>query len=278
MKTHIKIALFSIGLGLILVLGGILLGADLNFNKIQAGITSETKVGNFSEINAININLSAYSVEISPSDNNDTTVEYPETRRNGKLSSKLNLKVDNETLHINEDVLEKVNIRFKFPFGESLFKDNTVKIKIPKEIAAKINLNMGSLVILNSNLTNVDVDLNLGSVELVESKIKDAKITCNMGSIEAKNSVIENANIETDMGAVELSGTLLGDNEFSSNMGSITLKLNQKRETLGISTKVDMGSIEINGVETSLQDDKSKYTNYLKTNTDMGSIEIDFKE
>lgn len=282
MKTHIKIALISLVLGFILVFTGILLGADLNFNGLDSDFTSKTITGNFSDINSIHVDLSAYNVEISPSKNRDITVEYSNIERNGEVISKLDLKIDNGTLNIKEDTLGKVSSKFKFPFGANFFKGHTVKIKVPKEIAEKfnlnINLNMGSLTVLNSSLNRSNIDLELGSIELIESKIKDSKITCNMGSIETRDSQLENTNIKTDMGSIEHKGTLLGDNELSSNMGSIDLKLNQRRETLGISTNVDMGSVELNGRETNLQDDKSKYNNFLKINANMGSVEIEFNE
>lgn len=239
MKNSIKIAIVLILLGAILVVGAIAGGADISINAIRELNVSGKKINlEFEPIQAVQIDVSNYSVEIVPSKDNKTKVVYNETMRFGKTHQSLDVKVEDGILKIVDINQEKVRFNFSFFI---LNKNTNIVISVPEDLVGQIKLSAGSFEAKDIALSEMEVEAEMGSINLVNAKVVNSKFEAKMGSLNVKNSICENINLNTEMGSKDYSGVLLGNNDFSTEMGSIDLKLEQKRDDIALNLKTSMG-------------------------------------
>lgn len=276
MKNSIKIAIVLILLGAILVVGAIAGGADISINAIRELNVSGKKINlEFEPIQAVQIDVSNYSVEIVPSKDNKTKVVYNETMRFGKTHQSLDVKVEDGILKIVDINQEKVRFNFSFFI---LNKNTNIVISVPEDLVGQIKLSAGSFEAKDIALSEMEVEAEMGSINLVNAKVVNSKFEAKMGSLNVKNSICENINLNTEMGSIDYSGVLLGNNDFSTEMGSIDLKLEQKRDDIALNLKTSMGNVMVDETKGSINEEKSSTKSYLKAETEMGSIDIDFED
>ncbi len=280
MKKSIKIAILLIGIGLVFILGALAGGAEINESTFQSiSWTSEVKHEEYDKVEAIDINLIVYGLEIVPSDSEKVYVEYNEVAAQGRslANSKLEFEVRDGVLNIKE-IPQKVSFNFTFPFGNQYFGSRKITLSIPEKIAGQVHQEVGSFKATNVMLEDFTFTGEVGSLELIQVKALNSRFDTETGSINFKDSMIENIILDSEVGSVTFSGVMLGDNEIESEVGSVNVELQQKRDDIGLNLSSEIGSVKVGGTKGKLIEDKARSENYLKVSTEVGSISVDFEE
>lgn len=280
MKKSIKLGLLLIAIGVVVILGALAGGAEINESTFQSiSWTSEVKHEEFDRVEAINVDLIVYGLEIVPSDSEKIYVEYNEVSAQGRSlpNSKLEFEVKDGVLNIKE-IPQKVKFNFNFPFGNQYFGSRKITLSIPEKVAGRVHQEVGSFKAINVSLEDFTFTGEVGSLELIQVKTLDSKFDTETGSIKFKDSMVENIILDSEVGSITFSGTMLGDNEIESEVGSVNIELQQKRDDISLNLDSEIGSIKVGGVKGKLIEDRSRSENYLKVSTEVGSINIDFEK
>lgn len=306
-KLITKIALGTIGIGLVLSIAGYIMGGkkDLeNMTKeyVPKSIKETHELGNFKNID---IDMDLDYVEIIKSDSNKIELNYDEKM------GKIDYKVDNGTLSIKKEksnLHKKMNISVNFNFSSRPL--NYLKIYVSdksKLESITADLENGDISIDNINAKNLDLDNDNGDIEIKNTKSDKTTINTENGNIKIGNSKLDGlCNIDNKHGELLISNSKLKDLEAKLENGNVefedlTLKtssiINKNGDILGkniISDKNNMscenGDINISGNITGIYDitnkhgevkidsnnSKNLYDYYVKNKT--GSIFINTEE
>lgn len=190
--------------------------------------------------NAINILSDNATVEIIPTDNTTTTIEYiGKKRKNAKFD--FDAKVNNETLTVK--FKEKGWNFFRF----DSFTKMELLVKVPEEQydLIKIKNNNGRIKMENLVVKDISLETDNGNIELKNVDAVSTNVQSNNGKI-----VLEQVNGEiigkTDNGRIMLvTKTLERPIDLSTDNGRIEITTTTEPTNAKIDAKTDNGRIDV---------------------------------
>jgi putative autotransporter adhesin-like protein len=117
-----------------------------------------------------------------------------------------------------------IKVRTKSLWEAMQENDWSVKVKVPYQDIALIDVSTGAVVTSESVVTSEDLFLDSSMGGVIKLKIKTRRITIdsNMGAVTEIEGETETANIDSNMGAVVKAFKLIADNaRVEASMGSI---------------------------------------------------------
>lgn len=222
-KLITKIALGTIGIGLVLSIAGYIMGGkkDLeNMTKeyVPKSIKETHELGNFKNID---IDMDLDYIEIIKSDSNKIELNYD------KKFGKIDYKVDNGTLSIKKEksnLKEKININF---LSRPL---NYLKIYVSDK----------------SKLENITADLENGGISIDNIDVKSLNLDNDNGDIKIKNTKSDKTTINTENGNIKIGNSKLDGLCNIENKNGQLLISNSKLKDLD--AKLENGDVEFEDI------------------------------
>lgn len=213
------------------------------------------------EINKINIDALASSVEIKPSSDDKIHVTYKDA-------------VFCKYVHTVKDGVLKIECKDVIPhvsFGVTT--SSKVILLIPDGMKANIEAELDAGLFTFEDLTlsgKIDVESDAGNVTFKNANTEGICAKTDVGSVKINNCKFASFDAETDVGSIDVDSLDCRVTSLSSDVGSIKGKLCGKLEDYTVSCRKDMGSCNIS--------DRVGGDKILKVSTSVGSINITFTE
>ena len=295
MKTFIKILYISMLLGIVLIVSGVALGANIDSVKEvltdQANYTPyETTID--TSYDAIKIITEHKNVDIKVS----SEVEYPKLNYYLKDTEFFEQGVDEAGLLTVRSML-KPHINNWFSFGFSPSKYHTLYVVLPITYQGKLDIHTtaGNIRVdgtfdetkLSSQFGNVDVtgefmslsvDQKAGNTDLYDIHINGAlAVEGQSGNIKVSNAtVLSNINLEVSAGNIAVDYVEAASYELKTAAGNISFKTNKKAIDFEMILKTNAGNNRVNGTKVS-RDYQSGTGILLDLKTHAGNISVNTK-
>ena len=298
-KNIWKIAGAAIAIGLVLIILGLIMGANRHIYADITGIhvvdtkgSAEIKDLNLKKFTDIDINVDIYSVEFIESDNYGIEIFYQNSDKKptysldgGKLKIKHNEKNSwrffNFDLDLRNDQFIKIYLPKNAVLNNVVIKNDIGSIDIGQFIAKSVNIenNIGNASINNAKIDEFEAALDTGRLTIENCEILlNGKIKSGIGNVNGKNIKSSNLKINCDTGGIDLQGDFQGNTILSSNIGSIKLETSKDRDFYNYDISTDIGSVTIDGEKQKrgVSNSSKNSDNKLTITSDTGSIKINF--
>lgn len=191
------------------------------------------------EINGINIDISAADVYIDYSD-------YFSVSASGIETKKFDESIDeNGILKINYENSDIINL-----FQYLDYEIPSINITLPSnEIdSIKINMSAGSVSVYSLNAQTLDAYLTAGEISLSDLNIAEsAKIEMTAGSTSIYESVIRNLDLDKTAGDLYVEGSVLTDTiKISNTAGDCSINLSGNIDDYSFNVSKTAGDLNIN--------------------------------
>lgn len=248
----IALVMFLCGVGLTVY------GAVAQKDAVGTAVTDELSVG---EINRIDIDVLASSVEIKPSSDGKIHLSY----ENAVFCRYTHTVKDGELKIECKDVIPHVS------FGVTT--SSKVVLLIPDGMKANIEAELDAGIFTLEDLTlsgKIDVESDAGNVTFKNANAEGVCAKTDVGSVKINNCKFASFDAETDVGSIDIDSLDCRVTSLSSDVGSIKGKLCGKLEDYTVSCRKDMGSCNVS--------DRVGGDKILKVSTSVGNINITFTE
>lgn len=230
-------------------------------------------------------------IKIDSSISNTSITEYASTAKILHLdikTSKVIIKIGSSLkVKTNNKFIESQQINNKLFITETktnIFSNKnkgTVTIYIPKDIEFdNVEIALGASSILVESLTtkNFNFEVGAGKVSINNLFVTNkADIDGGVGKIDIKNSSINNLELDMGVGKVTINSVLLGKNKVEAGVGKLTLNLLDGKDNYTTRVSKGIGSINIDGKDTSDNNNYGTGKNTIDLEGGIGAIDINFK-
>lgn len=122
-----------------------------------------------------------------------------------------------------------------------------------------------------------DLEVGAGEVSVDMLKVlSNADIEVGVGKLNVLNSEINNLSLEVGVGEGELTGVLTGKSEIDAGIGEVNLTITQPKENYTVKAETGIGSMIIGGERIKGDCVLGSGTNILEINGGIGSIDVKF--
>lgn len=252
MKTWIKVSLWLLIIGLVLVIMGAILGGSFMFwnwgeNRKLDSFSQQFLEEETESIKELRIKIGASHVEIK----NGDRFQIQATNINKDC---FNVDKENGILEIRE---ERAN------FLRNKNSNATIILTIPENYffqKASIEIGAGKVDGAELLCENCNIKVGAGQVMLKQLKAKELSVNCGVGETVLKGVVDEKANIRC-------------------GMGNVTLQLTGEEKEYNYHVKVGIGDITINetsysGINNSKQIQNTEKTKQINLDCGVGKISL----
>ncbi|HCC35068.1 MAG TPA: hypothetical protein DEQ02_05320 [Ruminococcaceae bacterium] len=289
MKTTFKvfsiIAAFCIILGIIFIIAGLFMGANIfeagKFMRFQSDDEFyQTYDTNFVDSIEVELSYGQLRIKRGESGASGSLVElsainikddwFDVTRENGKLTIKDRAGggLFGGRWHLGPVSLgyEPI-INIVIPPGEFSFD------------GVKINAGAGELDIDDLSTETLNVELGAGSTDISGLKAERLKLSGGVGESRIKDAFVDTAEISSGVGKIVFEGVITNGGDISSGVGSIDLEISGKREDYGFDVETGLGECRINGDSfRGYHEPNADITKRFDLECGVGSIDMDFVE
>lgn len=272
MKKIGIIAIMSIILISVFILGGIVIAPEKNIEKSEANgkrqIVDNEKLSDFDKMS---LEIGAANVQIIEGDTYSISIDVDE-----KIA--IDYKVDNKNLEViqksNDDKVNKKH--FENNGG------NNIIITIPEDKKIKIlktEQGVGAWEVNDLFIEEIDMTMGVGSCNLNNIVNQNLKIEGGVGNFETQNIKAKDITVEAGVGNIDINGEIKGNIDIEGGLGRIALKTTLSEDQYYYELEKGLGGIIFNGKviesEESFGDNKAPYT--MTISSGVGSIEVETK-
>ncbi|HEP1751157.1 TPA: DUF4097 family beta strand repeat-containing protein [Streptococcus pyogenes] len=209
-----------------IILGGILLGAGYatgGLQDIKHQTAPKKVIKTFDQITALDIDSSASTITVETGPVQRPTVTY---YTHPKFIDPLEIKIENETLHISEKPRDVIITGGMELIGFGLNKSDrnhnyrTTTITLPKGTSLKELKGSSMPQATISDLTIQDLEFS-GGLTLLNTRIKKGKV---FGTFDATDSLLANLELKADYSLSSLTNSSLENGTISLGHGQLTTK------------------------------------------------------
>ncbi|ARV02056.1 DUF4097 family beta strand repeat-containing protein [Streptococcus pyogenes] len=209
-----------------IILGGILLGtgyATGGLQDIKHQTAPKKVIKTFDQITALDIDSSASTITVETGPVQRPTVTY---YTHPKFIDPLEIKIENETLHISEKPRDVIITGGMELIGFGLNKSDrnhnyrTTTITLPKGTSLKELKGSSMPQATISDLTIQDLEFS-GGLTLLNTRIKKGKV---FGTFDATDSLLANLELKADYSLSSLTNSSLENGTISLGHGQLTTK------------------------------------------------------
>lgn len=141
--------------------------------------------------------------------------------------------------------------------------------------SVKIEAGTGEISIEELATRNFDFDMGAGKVVIKELNVSNkSEIDGGAGKIEILSGAMNNLKLDTGVGEFTLNAKLTGRNDVSAGVGKINFNLIDGTENYKIKVNKGIGSITIDGKETTDGNEYGNGETYIDIDGGVGAIEI----
>lgn len=141
--------------------------------------------------------------------------------------------------------------------------------------SVKIEAGAGEISIEELATRNFDFDMGAGKVVIKELNVSNkSEIDGGAGKIEILSGAMNNLKLDTGVGEFTLNAKLTGRNDVSAGVGKINFNLIDGTENYKIKVNKGIGSITIDGKETTDGNEYGNGETYIDIDGGVGAIEI----
>ncbi len=141
--------------------------------------------------------------------------------------------------------------------------------------SVKIDSGAGELNIEELATRNFDFDMGAGKVVIKELNVSNkTEIDGGAGKIEILSGAMNNLKLDTGVGEFTLNAKLTGRNDVNAGVGKINFNLTDGTENYKIKVNKGIGSITIDGKETTDGNEYGHGETYIDIDGGVGAIEI----
>ena len=141
--------------------------------------------------------------------------------------------------------------------------------------SVKIDAGAGEISIEELATRNFDFDMGAGKVVIKELNVSNkSEIDGGAGKIEILSGAMNNLKLDTGVGEFTLNAKLTGRNDVSAGVGKINFNLIDGTENYKIKVNKGIGSITIDGKETTDGNEYGNGETYIDIDGGVGAIEI----
>ncbi|MCR5157300.1 MAG: DUF4097 domain-containing protein [Butyrivibrio sp.] len=132
-------------------------------------------------------------------------------------------------------------------------EDGKLEIKQKKNIKVKaldFNKYKSELTVTipsSAELDEVETELDMGDCKIKDFSCKKLKADMSMGNLEIKDVTAETIEADNDMGDCKIFDSYFDRLKGNCDMGNIHVELSDDTDNYGITAKVDMGEVKIDG-------------------------------
>jgi len=290
-----KIIATCAGAGFVLMVAGILLGADMrgvtfHGGRFRMASDSAAVIASYREteqITSINIEVTSLRVRIVEGDSfgfdinysgrqSDVTYDFSNGALTIRQSSRVRLNFGIGGFSRNE------RITVFIPAGAELDNANirvsSGSVEVGDLNALNISLRASSGRVLAENIIaeNLTVRASSGNITLNNVEALDINASASSGNIRITNAVYEELTAETSSGNINMSGVFYGYTNVQASSGNVTLNVEGAEPNFNYETRASSGTVRVDGSRLGTAIVNNAADNSINARTTSGNIRINF--
>ena len=236
-----KFAGVCIVIGAILSIVGFVGGARGNgymLNNYWEKDTREYEIGNFEQIDALDVDVEAGNFTIQTGDEFKLEHNFKD--------SYVDMEVEGGTLKIKTDISNL----WGFGFWNNNNGSGKIVLTIPKDMEFNdcfISVGAGKATINDINAKNASFSVGAGKLDIYSVKTTEStKFNVGAGELVVKNMDVVNTTVDSGVGKASLQGLMTGYNNVDCGIGQIELFLTGNKEDYYYKVDSGIGNVKIN--------------------------------
>jgi len=285
------------GAGVVLMIVGVLLGANLRGISFEGGRfrmasgDAETIAAytNTEAITELNIRTASLRVDVVVGESYGFEIKY------GGRSRNISYELSNGVLTIRQ----RSRFSFNFGVGWTGNRGESVTVFIPAGVeldSATIRVSSGNIRIegLEANnmslrtssgrinadaitADNLDVRASSGSVTLQGIEARNIEVNISSGSLTVSDAVYNEFRARTNSGSVRMDGVFLGYTNVRVDSGSITLNVDGAERDFNYTTRASSGTVRVNDNRVGTITMDRGADNSITVRSSSGNIRLNFE-
>lgn len=182
---------------------------------------------------------------------------------------------DNVTVKQNGNELKIEDQGFHWVFSKPRIK---VVLTIPRDYTftdADIDTGVGTAFIADLNVRDLDLNIGVGKTTVENLTVTNfAEIDGGVGELSVLDSEIHKLDLSVGVGKTSLSTKISADSTIDAGVGELNLSLTDSLDNYSIYTEKGIGSIRLNGEQTSNENTYGSGFHKIRIHGGIGSIRI----
>ena len=303
MKKRIRTAFAIIGIGGLLIIIGILMGASVkkalydeyndeewSMNDEHTGIMLPTNThevqltANTSGLKQLKADVSYATLRIEP--HNKQSVDYSITNNSKRLGA--SVQIEEEVLTVSTKKPHKWNWLFgDWKLDKEGRSKTVITVKIPQNMhfdTADINMGPASLTLDGFTVTQrFTLNTGVGEVNINNITASNVNIKAGVGETVFRNCSFTNAMMNTGVGETVFDGKIFENLELNAGIGEINMHINGKKADYLIDATSGIGSILIDGhkaagIDSTFRVNNQNALHTIRIKAGIGEVNIKFTE
>jgi len=191
----------------------------------------------------------------------------------------LQVKSNNKYVRVQEK-FSKLSIKEKSHTFSKNSAKSLVTIIVPEAFEFnEVSLDIGGGVVEIDALSTKKLELDLGAGKLTIDNLtvtREADIESGAGEIMIHHSAITDLSLTTGVGKCTLNASLIGNSDIEAGVGELNINLLDSEDNYRIRVEKGIGTIKVDGRETSNNSVLGNGNNRIDVEGGMGSINITF--